>query len=180
MSLDSAGPAARPKTELDSWRAAIIEASDDSIVGNTLDGLITSWNAAAERMYGYSPEEMIGRDVAELVPPGRSCELRAIVERVRRGERIGHFDTQRVRQDGSLFEVSASVLPIRDDYGAVIGAATLARPRAQRHRVPSGWRVLDGELVRAERLEMLGNIAGGIADDFTNLLAAIINSHGRW
>jgi two-component system, OmpR family, sensor histidine kinase VicK len=82
---------------------------------------------AAERMYGYSQDEMVGQSAARIFPPGRASELVTILEQVRRGLRVGHFDTERVRKDGTVIEMSISVSPIRTDSGAVIGAATVAR-----------------------------------------------------
>ena len=154
--------------------AAIVESSDDAIIGKTLDGVITSWNAAAERMYGYAPEQVIGRSVAVIIPAERAGELERILGCVRRGERVGHFETKRVRKDGTVIEVSVSVSPIRDAAGEVLGAATLARDVTERVRAEAERRVLERELQQAERLETLGQVAGGIAHDFNNLLAAII------
>ena len=117
----------RERTEAARALAAIVEASDDAIIGKTLDGTITSWNPAAERMYGWTAEEMIGRPIAGLVPPDRAEELPAIFERLRRGERVEHFETVRVTKDGRRLDVSVSISPIADSSGAVTGAAAIAR-----------------------------------------------------
>ncbi|HEX4611286.1 MAG TPA: PAS domain S-box protein, partial [Urbifossiella sp.] len=107
--------------------AAIVESSDDAIVGKDLDGRITSWNRGAERLYGYAAGEIIGRSLSALVPPDHPDELPAIMARVRRGEHIQHFETQRVRKDGSRVDVSLTVSPIRDAGGRVVGASKIAR-----------------------------------------------------
>jgi len=106
--------------------AAIVESSEDAIVGKTLAGVVTTWNAAAERMYGYSRAEMVGQSVSRIFPPDRAGELMAILEQVRRGQRVGHFETERVRRDGAVIDVSVSVSPIRDDSGMVTGAAAVS------------------------------------------------------
>jgi diguanylate cyclase (GGDEF)-like protein/PAS domain S-box-containing protein len=105
----------------------MVESADDAILGKTLDGLITYWNAAAERLYGYSREEAIGRPVSLIIPPERSQELPELLERVRRGERVEHYETVRVRKDGSRMEVSVTVSPILDGNGQPVGASAIAR-----------------------------------------------------
>ena len=94
---------------------AIVESSDDAIASKTLDGIVTSWNHAAERLFGYTAEEMIGRPISILAAPGRESEMPAILERIRHGERVDHFDTVRRRKDGTLVEVSLTVSPVRDE-----------------------------------------------------------------
>jgi len=106
---------------------AIVEHSDDAIIAHTLDGIITSWNAGAERMYGYSRHEVIGRPIALLSPEGRKDEATDILARTGRGEDIDHIDTARVRKDGTLFQVSLSITPLRDAEGVIVGASTIAR-----------------------------------------------------
>ena len=107
--------------------AAIVEFSADAIIGKTLDGVITSWNRGAEEMYGWTSGEMIGRSVSALVPSDRTDELRRLLDAVAEGERVEHLETQRLRKDGSLFDVSLSISPIRDAAGVIVGASTLAR-----------------------------------------------------
>jgi PAS domain S-box-containing protein len=113
--------------------AAIVESTDDAVLSKTLDGTITSWNAAAERMYGYDRDEVVGRNVRMLVPPNRPNEIDGILERVSAGERIEHFDTQRVRKDGALLDVSLTISPVRDASGVVVGASTIARDVTERN-----------------------------------------------
>ena len=107
--------------------AAIVESSDDVIVGKTLDGVITSWNAGAERLFGYTASEAVGRSVALLIPPDRLDEESEILSKVARGERVDHFESVRVRKDGRLIDVSLVVSPILDDSGEIIGASKIAR-----------------------------------------------------
>jgi PAS domain S-box-containing protein len=114
--------------------AAIVENSDDAIASKTLDGIVTSWNGAAERLFGYTAEEMVGRPIAVLAAPGRENEMPAILERICRGERVDHYETVRRRKDGNLVEISLTVSPIRDARGRVIGASKIARDIAERRR----------------------------------------------
>ena len=109
------------------YLASIVECSDDAIYGKTLDGTILSWNRGAERIYGYSAAEMVGRPVSVLVPPNKPDEVPAILEKVKRGERVSHFETTRVRKDGEVIDLSLNVSPIRDASGQIIGASTTAR-----------------------------------------------------
>jgi PAS domain S-box-containing protein len=107
--------------------AAIVESSDDAIISKNLDGIIQSWNAAAERLFGYTAEEAVGQPVLMLIPEGRRNEEPAILERLRRGERVDHYETVRRRKDGTLIDVSLTVSPIADASGKVIGASKIAR-----------------------------------------------------
>src|SRR5436305_102953 len=107
------------------WLAAIVDSSDDAIIGKTLDSVIRSWNGGATRMFGYSAEEAVGRSVLMLIPRELRSEEHAIVARLSRGERVDHYETVRLRKDGSRIDVSLSVSPIRDASGTVIGAAKI-------------------------------------------------------
>jgi len=107
--------------------AAIVEYSDDAIIGKTLDGVITSWNPAAERMYGYSSAEMIGRSIELLSPAASAGEMTAILARISEGQHLKHFETVRIRKDGTIVTVSLSVSPICDESGAIVGASSIAR-----------------------------------------------------
>jgi len=107
--------------------AAIVESSDDAIISKTLDGVITSWNAGAERIYGYTAAEAVGRPVMMLIPPDRCAEEAQILARLNRGERIEHFETVRRTKNGRLIDVSLTVSPVRDPSGRVIGASKIAR-----------------------------------------------------
>lgn len=107
--------------------AAIVESSDDAIIGKNLDGIVVSWNRGAERLYGYQAEEIVGKPLALLVPPDSPDELPGILERIKRGEQIEHFETQRVRKDGTRFDVSLTISPIWNADGKIIGASKIAR-----------------------------------------------------
>ncbi|MEY2575068.1 MAG: hypothetical protein QOF80_555 [Verrucomicrobiota bacterium] len=112
--------------------AAIIESSDDAIITKDLDGTITSWNAAAERLFGYEPDEIIGQSILTLIPADRQHEEPGIIERIRRGERIDHYETVRRRKDGTSFDISVTVSPLKDQKGQIIGASKIARDISDR------------------------------------------------
>jgi PAS domain S-box-containing protein len=114
--------------------AAIVESSDDAIVSKSLDGVIQTWNAGAQRIFGYAPEEMIGQNILKIIPPDLQDEERTIIRRIRAGERIEHFDTVRIAKDGRRIPISLTVSPIRDARGAIIGASKVARDISERQR----------------------------------------------
>lgn len=116
------------------WLAAIVESSDDAIVSKTLDGRITSWNPGAVRLFGYAPAEIIGRPITTIVPPELQEEEAEVLARLRRGERVEHFETTRVAKDGSRIEVSLTVSPVRDEEGTIVGASKIARDISERKR----------------------------------------------
>ena len=107
--------------------AAIVDSSDDAIISKTLDGIITSWNKSAERLFGYTREEAVGQHITLIIPEDRRDEEAKIVERLRRGERVDHFETVRLRKDGTLLELSLTISPVKDAAGRVIGASKVAR-----------------------------------------------------
>jgi PAS domain S-box-containing protein len=114
--------------------AAIVESSDDAIVGKDLDGIITSWNVGAERIFGYAAEEIVGQPVMILVPPDYQKEEEAIIERIRRGQRVETFETVRQRKHGSLIDVSLTISPVKSAQGKIIGASKIARDITDRKR----------------------------------------------
>ena len=134
----------------EAWLAAIVASSDDAVVGKTLDSVIRSWNSAAMRIFGYTPDEIIGRSVLTLIPPELHHEEAEILARLVRGERVDHYETTRIHKDGKRLEVSLSVSPILDPSGTVIGAAKIARDITEAKRMQ-----------RAEReyTEQLQNLA---------------------
>lgn len=166
---------ARRGQEATSMLAAVAESSADAILGVTLDGVITAWNAGAERMTGYSREEMIGTNLSVLVPPGRAGEQHTILDKLRRGERVERAEVRRVRKDNTILDLSLTIAPIRDATGAVVGAATIARDITELKRAEADQHVLERRLHQSERLESLGQLASGIAHDFNNLLSAIMS-----
>src|SRR5580658_6451573 len=107
--------------------AAIVASSDDAIISKSLDGIITSWNKSAERIFGYTPEEAIGQHITLIIPPERHAEESDILARLRRGERVDHFHTVRRRKNGTFLDVSLTISPVRDSSGRVIGASKVAR-----------------------------------------------------
>ncbi len=115
--------------------AAIVDSSDDAIVSKTLDGIITSWNAGAERLFGYTASEAVGQHISFIIPLNRRNEETVIIERIKKGERIEHFDTVRVRKDQTPLDISLTISPVRDASGKIIGASKIARDITQRKRI---------------------------------------------
>jgi PAS domain S-box-containing protein len=112
--------------------SSIVECSDDAIIGKNLDGTVLSWNQGAERIYGYSPGEMVGRSISLLIPPDRGDELPEILEYLKLGQRIEHLETQRVKKDGQRISVSVTMSPLKDRDGNIVGASTIARDITER------------------------------------------------
>lgn len=148
--------------------AAIVEDSNDAILSKTLDGIVLTWNHAAEKLYGYTREEMIGRPVASLLPRDRPDEVKHILSRLRRGERISHFETVRVAKDGRMLDVALTISPIRDGGGRLIGASTIARDIGERKKAEEALR-------KSEKLALAGRMATTVAHEINNPLEAIGN-----
>ena len=142
--------AAKAADEARARLAAIVDSSDDAIVSKTLDGVIRSWNAGAQRIFGYTAAEAIGQPITLIIPPERFDEERGILSRLVRGERIDHFETVRVAKDGRLLDISLSVSPVRDSEGNIIGASKVARDITAQKQAAAALRLAEerGEFVR--------------------------------
>jgi two-component system, chemotaxis family, CheB/CheR fusion protein len=132
--------------------AAIVNSSDDAIIGKDLNGVITSWNKGAERLFGYAAREAVGQSITMLIPADRLDEEPEILEHVRRGERVDHMETIRVRKDGSLLEISLTVSPIKDATGRVIGASKIAHDITARKQAEASLQTHSEELARFNRV----------------------------
>lgn len=139
--------------------AAIVESSDDAIISKTLDGLITSWNAAAARIFGYTAEEMIGESLLKLIPTERWSEEYHIQDELRKGNKIDHYETKRIAKDGRVLDVSLTISPIRDKNGCIIGASKIARDITRQKRNESALRESEERLRLAVETASLGTWA---------------------
>ena len=148
--------------------AAIVGSSDDAIVGKTLDGIVTSWNASAERIFGFSADEMVGQSIRRIIPPERRAEFETILGTIRRGERVEHFETERVRKDGRQIHVSVTVSPIRDVEGRIIGASKIARDVTERRRLEAEREQL---LALTQRACAEAEAASSVKDEFLATLS---------
>jgi len=133
------------------YLASIVESCDDAIVGKTLEGVVVSWNRGAERLYGYTAEEMIGRSVSVLISPNRPEELPDILETIKRGEGVDRLETVRLRKGGTPVDVSLTISPIKDVSGRVVGASTVARDITSRKQVEN------------ERLELIKDLTAALS-----------------
>jgi PAS domain S-box-containing protein len=140
--------------------AAIVESSDDAIIAKDLDGIITNWNRSAERIFGYTAAEAIGKPVSMLIPADRQDEEPEILRRIRRGERIDHYETLRRHKNGAIIEISLTVSPIRDPDGTIIGASKIARDITDRRRAHEQEQLLLKEM--SHRVKNLFTLAGSI------------------
>jgi PAS domain S-box-containing protein len=152
--------------------SAIIDSSDDAIVSKNLQGIVTSWNKAAERIFGYTSQEMVGQSILRVIPPERRDEEPQILSKLQNGERVDHFETVRVRKDGTLIEVSLSISPVRNAEGIIVGASKVARDITTRKR----WeRSLMEHKARLEKLSRLGNILAA-EHDLERLVQAVTDA----
>jgi PAS domain S-box-containing protein len=142
--------------------AAIVESSDDAIVSKNLDGVIANWNKGAERVFGYSAEEAIGQPITIVIPKERLHEEHEILTRIRRGERVDHFETVRRRKDGSLIDISLTVSPVRNEEGTIVGASKIARDITEQKRSQKQIATLVGETEHRSK-NILANVQAIVA-----------------
>jgi PAS domain S-box-containing protein len=148
--------------------AAIVESSDDAIISKNLQGIVTTWNQAANRIFGYTAEEMIGQPILRLIPEEMRHEEDMILMKLRAGERIDHYETTRIRKDGERFEISVTISPIRDSQGRIIGASKTARDISERKKI-------EQLLIQSEKLAATGRMAATIAHEINNPLESVMN-----
>jgi PAS domain S-box-containing protein len=177
------------------WLASIVEFGNDAIISKDLDGIITSWNKGAERLFGYSAEEAIGRPVTILIPSETKEEEYAILRNIRRGDRVKPYETVRRRKDGSLIDISLTVSPVRDDEGKIIGASRIARDITERKRSEAQISILAREAEHRAK-NLLANVkamvqlsqadtAEGLREAIAGRIKALANVHSlfvksRW
>jgi PAS domain S-box-containing protein len=167
--------------------ASIIESSDDAIISKDLNGIIASWNRGAELLFGYTADEAIGKSVAILIPPDRQDEEPDILERIRNGQRIDHYETVRRRKDGSLVDISLAVSPMRNSEGKIIGASKIARDITERKQVEKQRHLLLQEMnhrikntlatVQAIATQTLRNVSSDERASFLARLRALAGAH---
>jgi PAS domain S-box-containing protein len=148
--------------------AAIVESSDDAVIGKDLNGIVTSWNPCAERMFGFTTDEMIGQSIRKIIPPEVFADEDRIMSAVARGERTEHFETVRKRKDGEVIEVSLTLSPVFDEGGRIAGVASISRDISQQKKVEKA-------LHTTERLATVGRMAATIAHEINNPLEAVTN-----
>jgi two-component system sensor kinase FixL len=165
-------PGGPPQAADAAYLAAIVATSDDAIIAKDLEGRITAWNPAAERLFGYPSEDALGRHISILFPEDRLPEEAEIMDRVLRGESVEHFETERRRKDGGTVSVSLTVSPILGADGAIIGASKIARDIGARLRSEERLRELQQELVHLSRLSDMGQMASAIAHELNQPLSS--------
>jgi PAS domain S-box-containing protein len=148
--------------------AAIVDSSDDAIISKDLTGIITTWNTAAARLFGYRSDEIVGRSVLLLIPEELHPEEPEILRKVTAGERIEHFETRRRRKNGELLDISLTISPIRDATGRIVGISKIARDITER-------KLTEAALFESERMAAVGRLAASIAHEVNNPLEAILN-----
>jgi PAS domain S-box-containing protein len=148
--------------------AAIVESSDDAIVSKDLNGIVTSWNVAATRLFGYEPEDIIGKSILTIIPPELHYQEAFILNKIRAGERLEHYETERLTKNGDRVQVSLTISPVKDDFGRVVGVSKIARDVTQRRQIEQA-------LVQTEKLAATGRMAATIAHEINNPLEAVVN-----
>jgi two-component system sensor kinase FixL len=153
--------------------ASIVENSQDAVIGKTLDGVVTSWNKAAEEIFGYPARDILGQPIVILFPPELIAEEPMILQQVRRGERIEHYETVRLHRDGRRLDVSLTVSPIRDATGRVIGASKIVRDITEQKALRTRLAEVQGQLLHVSRLNDMGQLASAFAHELNQPLSAI-------
>lgn len=148
--------------------AAIVDSSDDAIISKDLNGIVTSWNAGAMNLFGYRPDEIIGRSILTIIPPELQSEEPAILATLRSGKKIDHYETVRIHKNGTRIQVSLTISPVRDSAGRIIGASKIARDIGERLRMQEA-------MIQSEKLAATGRMAAAIAHEINNPLEAITN-----
>lgn len=156
------------EADAQSLLAAIVESSDDAIISKNLDGIITSWNRAAERLFGYTPQEVIGQSILLLIPEELQDQERDFIARLKQGQRIEHFETERLAKSGRRLDLSLTISPLRDSTGQVIGASKIARDISER-------REFARRMIETEKMVATGRMAATIAHEINNPLEAVVN-----
>lgn len=151
---------ARAESEAQARLAAIVHSSEDAIISKDLDGIVTSWNRGAERLFGHTAEQAIGRPITLIIPPERHAEETSILQRIRSGEAVEHYETVRMRRDGTLVDISLTVSPIRGNAGRVIGASKIARDVSDRKRTDESLRSRERMQRLVAEIGMLGTNIG--------------------
>lgn len=162
-------PEAEDRARVLNLLAAIVDSSDDAIVSKTLDGTITSWNNGAERLFGYTADEAIGKHITLIIPAERYPEEDRIIQNLRAGIRVDHFETVRVRKDGTRVEVSLTISPVRNSAGEVVGASKVARDITER-------KLAEERLRRTEKVAAAGQLAAALAHEINNPLSVVTNA----
>jgi len=152
----------------------VISSAADAIITKDLNGITTSWNPAAEKLFGYSAEEVLGKSLLMLFPPDRVNEEREILERIEKGERVEHFESVRIRKDGRPVQVDLTISPIRNREGRITGASKIARDISAQKEAEEALRKSEEQLRQSQKMEAVGQLAGGVAHDFNNLLGVIL------
>ena len=155
---------------------SVVDSTHDAIISKATNGIITSWNPGAEKIFGYTAEEAIGKQMRMLIPADRENEEVEILARIARGEKVENFETIRRCKNGQLINIAVSIAPIFDDGGSIIGASNVAQDITERKQAEAKRESLEEQVREAQKMEAIGTLAGGIAHDFNNIIAIILGN----